>query len=824
MLITSHKHEASGGVKPLRLSGAFLRCLTSVFVVLGLTAIPVQAGAVETDATETTADLDSQQDFTAEDGVDSDVEEDAPAPDGELSEEPQETEAQDSGQFAQALRALTASSTSLSCTPGTFYSLTSTGAVFQIEGNSGYTRSNTGIDFGDANSYNGLAIGQDGEVAYAFDRTTNNVVVKRWESGAGDSAKQVGQVNVSSQNVSPGSLIAGGMQPKDASKYYFGGYKASTSSSWPYSRVVSFELYRYDADTNSTDYLGSVPMKGLPRTGNGDLAFDAQGNMYILYHQGQVVRLATVTKADLAAAESNPGSTIRPQGSQNLRINSNGSLNGVAFNDQGYVYVENASGNTAYFNLIDPSDGSSKDNGSAVLGAQGVDLASCASFPTIELKKNIDGDRAKPDDQFTLEIYKDGVTDSIAFGTTEGGETGIQDRQAGPSPAQPGATYGLIEKSAGGAKLEDYETSFTCGEDNGIQKVNDYEYRVTVPNDSSSVSCIYTNKAKPVAVARIEKGPRPGEAVTVDSEGKATLEYTVTVTNDDSKNLDVKTGSIKDDVRIPANVSVTGDVTVEFESDSGVDPTGVVSTIPVGSFVAGQQVELASDLLLPPGKKATFKVKVPIQVSADSTPAQWQELGECEATDGNSTGGVKNGVLMEHDSDGPENNVACIPVKKIDPTKITVIKEDSKGVALDGAQFALYKAELDGSGKPVGPGEQVQDVLPLVDGSTTSFTTNDLLAGYYYIVETKAPQGYSLLPKPIGFQLTWDSDAKAYNLELVDPSEHTAAVDAKNLVLKVADTPGGMLPESGGQGYLPFVGLGLIILIIGAFVARRSFN
>ncbi|MDN6236754.1 MAG: LPXTG cell wall anchor domain-containing protein, partial [Corynebacterium flavescens] len=67
-------------------------------------------------------------------------------------------------------------------------------------------------------------------------------------------------------------------------------------------------------------------------------------------------------------------------------------------------------------------------------------------------------------------------------------------------------------------------------------------------------------------------------------------------------------------------------------------------------------------------------------------------------------------------------------------------------------------------------------------------------------------------------------DAKADNLELGDPSEHTAAVDAKNLDLKVADPPGGMLPESGGQGYLPFVGLGLIILIIGAFVARRSFN
>ncbi|WP_286954844.1 MULTISPECIES: prealbumin-like fold domain-containing protein [Corynebacterium] len=793
-----------------------------------MTAIPVQAGAVETDATETTADLDSQADFTAEDGVDSDVEEDAPAPDGELSEEPQETEAQDSGQFAQALRALTASSTSLSCTPGTFYSLTSTGAVFQIEGNSGYTPSNTGIDFGDANSYNGLAIGQDGEVAYAFDRTNNNVLVKRWDSSG--SVSEVGQINVSSQGVSPDSLIAGGMQPKDASKYYFGGYKAVrewVGGRWGYWKYdVTFELYRYDADTNSTDYLGSVPMQGLTQTGNGDLAFDAQGNMYILYNQGQGARLATVTAGDLAIAESNPGLTIRPQDSQDLDLTLGGtpSLNGVAFNDQGYVYVENASGNTAYFNLIDPSDGSSKDNGSAVLGAQGVDLASCASFPTIELKKNIDGDRAKPDDQFTLEIYKDGVTDSIAFGTTEGGETGIQDRQAGPSPAQPGATYRLIEKGVGGAKLEDYETSFTCEEDNGIQKVNDYEYRVTVPNNSSPVSCIYKNKAKPVAVARIEKGPRPGEAVTVDSEGKATLEYTVTVTNDDSKNLDVKTGSIKDDVRIPANVSVTGDGTVEFEADSGVDPTGVVSTIPAGSFVAGQQVELASDLLLPPGKKATFKVKVPIQVSADSTPAQWQELGECEATDGNSTGGVKNGVLMEHDSDGPENNVACIPVKKIDPTKITVIKEDSKGVALDGAQFALYKAELDGSGKPVGPGEQVQDVLPLVDGSTTSFTTNDLLAGYYYIVETKAPQGYSLLPKPIGFQLTWDSDAKAYNLELVDPSEHTAAVDAKNLVLKVADTPGGMLPESGGQGYLPFVGLGLIILIIGAFVARRSFN
>ena len=123
--------------------------------------------------------------------------------------------------------------------------------------------------------------------------------------------------------------------------------------------------------------------------------------------------------------------------------------------------------------------------------------------------------------------------------------------------------------------------------------------------------------------------------------------------------------------------------------------------------------------------------------------------------------------------------------------------------ALNGAQFALYDTD-----------PSVAGATPIVDGITAddvngaTFTSKTLQAGTYWLVETKAPTGFTLLPKPIQFTIA------STGITLSDPVDGIVSLkDGDAFTIVVSDTSPAPLPEAGGAGPWPFYAVGLLLLV-----------
>lgn len=133
---------------------------------------------------------------------------------------------------------------------------------------------------------------------------------------------------------------------------------------------------------------------------------------------------------------------------------------------------------------------------------------------------------------------------------------------------------------------------------------------------------------------------------------------------------------------------------------------------------------------------------------------------------------------------------------------ITITKQDASSKAkLDGAEFSIYN---DAKG--------AKDGDALASGTTTNGTlrfgplwvgnNGDPARRDYWIVETKAPDGYVLDPTPIKVTVT-------------PATEETYTVDNSKPLI-----PG--LPLTGGQGTKAISGIGLLLLVAGAGVGVVS--
>ena len=79
---------------------------------------------------------------------------------------------------------------------------------------------------------------------------------------------------------------------------------------------------------------------------------------------------------------------------------------------------------------------------------------------------------------------------------------------------------------------------------------------------------------------------------------------------------------------------------------------------------------------------------------------------------------------------------------------------------LSGAQFTVHRGDANGNLKLNTDGSVNADANPVVKQSTTTTTGRVELEGLdapgvYYLIETKAPNGYNLLPAPIKFSTDW---------------------------------------------------------------------
>ena len=360
-------------------------------------------------------------------------------------------------------------------------------------------------------------------------------------------------------------------------------------------------------------------------------------------------------------------------------------------------------------------------------------------------------------------------------------------------------------------------------------------------NEAAPITCTFVNEYQAPKL-RVEKSIENNGGAT--GATNFTVDYKILATNDGS--LAANTGKLTDKPEFAKGLEIQSAKIAETQA--GLD-TASDAAATNGVYTLTNGVELA------PNASKEFWIR--FTVTRNTAAAGYSE--ENLACRADSTGipkagyGLFNQVYAENgkDWDGTENNKACGPTV---PHDFVVVKAGTqntgktfmdpsnqytgpKGVKmypLSGAEFAIYNANPNTDANAT-------VVKTLTQANATDgyyWSVNDLELGrVYWLVETKAPAGHSLLPRPITFTLdAAQTDGTGTKVELGDEVENTAkwakgAVqafssisgslpgpkgflvgNARKATLLVKDTEVGHLPVSGSFGIYPYIGVAVALM------------
>ncbi|MCL2464491.1 MAG: SpaA isopeptide-forming pilin-related protein, partial [Micrococcales bacterium] len=148
---------------------------------------------------------------------------------------------------------------------------------------------------------------------------------------------------------------------------------------------------------------------------------------------------------------------------------------------------------------------------------------------------------------------------------------------------------------------------------------------------------------------------------------------------------------------------------------------------------------------------------------------------------------------------------------------------DNQPVAMPGSTWQV-SSDQGGSPGGVAPGVAVAGALDATGTPVTGlWQVSNLVAGTYWLTETSAPAGFSLLASPVQFTIGPDgalvmgTGAGAGATALVSASAGTAE-QAPWWIINVHDVPAVRLPETGGSGNGPWrIGGGLLLMTAGCW-------
>ena len=329
------------------------------------------------------------------------------------------------------------------------------------------------------------------------------------------------------------------------------------------------------------------------------------------------------------------------------------------------------------------------------------------------------------------------------------------------------------------------------------------------------ITCTFTNQ-KQSPNLRLDKSLDAVEGGTTDT---ITVTYRITATNDG--NVKGSTGRVVDRPDFAPGLTVqSARITTEPEN---------IDQVP--ALPATENYVLTEGTDIEPGASVTWFIR--FTVARDTSAEGYKEtLLECRTENERLVPGygLYNEVAGPKDHDGSANNVACAPAR---PRSIRVEKAGTQPVGtpnddgtypLDGAAFAIYdNAEL--SGTPVS----------VLDGGS-SFVVSSLEKGVtYWLVETRAPAGHVLLPRPVPFHIEVGTDDARSTVVVADygpdqgftsvrvlPADADASGDAALPGIRVVDTQVGTLPKAGSVGVYPQLAVGAALLgLAGACAWRR---
>ncbi|MGZ7495939.1 DUF6923 family protein [Corynebacterium sp. ZY180755] len=184
--------------------------------------------------------------------------------------------------------------------------------------------------------------------------------------------------------------------------------------------------------------------------------------------------------------------------------------------------------------------------------------------------------------------------------------------------------------------------------------------------------------------------------------------------------------------------------------------------------------------------------------------------------------GEGNGLLNRASVNG-RSDTDCVdfPGPKNITLNISKVDFEDRNLELPGASFEIYKAD----DNDVVKYDEASRIIPQASEDGLSFSAELEAPGIYHLIETKAPEGYSLLLHPIRFRLYYD-DAGRPAIELDDTggtliSGEQVENDETQLYLKVADIKTGNLPYTGGSGLAPWAVAAMALIGAGFLSMRR---
>lgn len=213
-----------------------------------------------------------------------------------------------------------------------------------------------------------------------------------------------------------------------------------------------------------------------------------------------------------------------------------------------------------------------------------------------------------------------------------------------------------------------------------------------------------------------------------------------------------------------------------------------------------------------------------VETSAPGAPAV---AVEDDGKYGFRLGGLKQGTRI---------HCKVLNVKQGTAVQLHKVDAENRDTVLDGAQFSIFPSNNKGEMKTSNP-------VPVNDAKFK------VQPGFYGIVESKAPAGYSLLPAPVYIEVFTDKDGEKIRLvekdrsgvlkpvsaatsgliDLIDPAsknpttEAVVSADEHGVFhINIADVTTGKLPKSGGHG-VGLVGLiGAALAGAGLLLGRRK--
>ena len=392
--------------------------------------------------------------------------------------------------------------------------------------------------------------------------------------------------------------------------------------------------------------------------------------------------------------------------------------------------------------------------------------------------------------------------------------------------------------------LKDIKCVNGIGEDVAVTKtergVNFKNVGGAASNEAAPITCTFVNEYQAPKL-RVQK--------TIENNGGANgatsfnVDYKIVATNDGT--LAANTGKLTDKPDFAKGLEIQSAKIAEtqagLDSASNATATGGVYTLTNG-------VELA------PG--ATKEYWIRFAVTRNPAAAGYNEANlACSTPTGTVPApgyGLFNEVLAQSgkDWDGTDNNKACGPTV---PHDFVIVKAGTQNTGktfadasnqytgpngatlypLKGAEFAIYKSNPNTDANAT-------VVKTLTQATATDgyyWSVNDLdLDIAYWLVETKAPAGHSLLPQPLEFKLTTaHADGSGTTIELAaDLTDQakwaTSAVQAfasdsstpgpqgflvggtRKATLVVKDTQVGELPKAGSTGIYPYIGVAAALM------------